>query len=57
MQALYYIDVRETKVTADGLKRLCKAFPRMQILPEPEIDAALSAADDASASEVNGKER
>ena len=57
MQALYYIDVRETKVTADGLKRLCKAFHRMQILPEPEIDAALSAADDASASEVNGKER
>ena len=57
MQALNYIDVRETKVTADGLTRLRKAFPRMQILPEPEIDAPLPTAGDASASEANRKER
>ena len=57
MHALDYIDVRETKVTADGLKRLRQAFPRKQILPEPEIDAALSAADDAAASKAIRKER
>jgi Leucine-rich repeat (LRR) protein len=37
MKNLDYLDVRGTKVTAGGLKRLRRAFPRKQVLPEEEI--------------------